>query len=292
MKFLTAVLFVLCTSFGAYAAEGIKTVKVKDNFHVLISPKGGNVTVSTGLDGAFLIDDQLAGRSTIIQAAAKEITKQDIKFVLNTHYHFDHSGGNEFFGKENAVIVAHDNVRKRLSTRQFITYFKKEMLPAENIALPSVTFAQDMTLHYNGDDIRIIHTPNAHTDGDSFAYFTKANIIVAGDLIFNGMYPFIDTEHGGSIKGVIAGLDALLSHADDETVIVPGHGVLMNKIDLQTYRDVLNSITGKVELSIKADKTLTQVIAEKPTQEFDAKMGGGFVPPDAIVKVIYNSLKE
>lgn len=290
MKLLSISLFMLLAAFSVYAVEGIETIQAKDNLYVLVSPHGGNVTVSVGEDGTFLIDDQLGTRSEIIQAAAKEINNQEIKFILNTHYHFDHSGNNEFFGEQDAIIVAHDNVRQRLSTRQFITYFKREMKPMAKAGLPSVTFSDNMTLHYNNDDIRFIHTPAAHTDGDVIAHFTKANVIVGGDLLFNGFYPFIDTEHGGSIKGLIAGADVLLGIARADTVIIPGHGAIMNKADLQAYRDMLATITSKVEVAIKAGKTLEQTIADQPTADFDKHSGDGIIPSDAFVTVIYNDL--
>jgi len=258
----------------------------------LVSPQGGNVTVTNGEDGTFLIDDQLTGRSDIILNAAKAISKQDIKFILNTHYHFDHSGGNEYFGEKDAVIVAHDNVRQRLSQREFITYFKKEMLPMAKVGLPTVTFSQGMTLHYNNDAIRFIHPPAAHTDGDTVVYFEKANVIVSGDLIFNGIYPFIDTEHGGSITGLIAGIDVLLDLANEASVIIPGHGAVMNKTDLSSYKSMLVNISRKIETAIKEGKNLEQVIDEKPTQAFDGQFGDGLIPPDAFVRVIYNSLNR
>ncbi len=278
--------------FSAHAQNDVKITPLKNNIHMLVSPQGGNIVTSTGEDGTFIIDDQLGGRSEIIEAAVKSINDQDIKFILNTHYHFDHSGGNEFFGAKNALIVAHDNVRKRLSTRQFITYFKREMLPLSKAGLPTLTFAHDMTFHYNGSSINIIHIPAAHTDGDAVAHFTDENIIVAGDLIFNGMYPFIDIEHGGSVMGIIAGLDVLLTLADDKTVIVPGHGPLMNKSGLQTYRQTLATIAEHIKSAIKDGKTREQTIAAKPTQEFDATLGKGFIGPDAFVSFLYDDLSR
>lgn len=291
MKLFSTFLFMTLAISSVHAAEGIETIQAKDNLYVLVSPHGGNVTVSVGEDGTFLIDDQLATRSEIIQTAAKEINNQDIKFILNTHYHFDHSGNNEFFGEKDAIIVAHDNVRQRLSTRQFITYFKREMRPMARVGLPTVTFADNMTLHYNNDDIRFIHTPAAHTDGDVIAHFTQINVIVGGDLLFNGFYPFIDSEHGGSIKGLIAGVDVMLVIANSDTVIIPGHGAIMNKGDLQAYRDMLATISADIETAINAGKTLEQTIADKPTAAFDKKLGGGIIPPDAFVTTLYNSLR-
>ncbi|OUR63866.1 hypothetical protein A9Q79_08925 [Methylophaga sp. 42_25_T18] len=290
MKSIFTYLLTLLCSVSVYAENDVEVIQVKDNIHVLISPAGGNVVVSTGEDGTFLIDDQLAGRTEIIRSAAKEISQQDIKFVLNTHYHFDHTGGNETLGEQGAVIVSHDKVRQRLSTKQFITYFGREMQPLNKVGLPTVTFSDDMTLYYNNDEIRLIHTPAAHTDGDSVAIFTKANVIVGGDLIFNGRYPFIDSEHGGTITGLITSIDALLAIADDQTVVIPGHGSVMDKQGLQKYGDVLKEVANNIDALKKSGKSLEQVIAEKPSSAFDAKYGNGLIPPEAFVTTIYETL--
>ncbi|MGE0267110.1 MAG: MBL fold metallo-hydrolase [Candidatus Omnitrophota bacterium] len=271
---------------------GVEIIHARDNIYVLISPQGGNVTVSSGEDGTFLIDDQLLGRSAIIQNAAREISDQKIKFILNTHFHFDHTGGNEFFGEKGAILVAHDNVRTRLSTHEFIKFFKKDMPPLSRAGLPVVTVSENMNLYLNKDTIRLSHTPAAHTDGDLIAYFSKTDVLVAGDLIFNGFYPFIDVDHGGSIKGLITGLELLLNIAGPQTVIVPGHGPLMNKQELQTYKDTLVIISDKIEKAINEDKTLEQVIAEKPTLEFDEEWGGWKVSPEDFVTIVYKSLDQ
>lgn len=283
----------LITPLTAHAQKDIEVTKIKNNIYMLVSPKGGNVAVSTGKDGTFIIDDQLAGRSQIIDDAVKTITDKDIQFILNTHYHFDHTGGNEFLGKQGALLVAHDNVRERLSTEQFITFFNRTMPPLSKEGLPVITFSNDMTFHYNDDDIKIIHLPSAHTDGDSIAHFVNENVIVTGDTVFHHMYPFIDAEHGGSIQGLLSGIDILLSLANKDTLIIPGHGTVMTKIDLQDYRDTLASIANKITDAIKNGKTLEQAIAMKPTQEFDAKMNKGkVVKPDAFVSLVYNMLKH
>ena len=299
MKRIPLLILTLCIApFAAHAADNhaqesdVKIIQIKNNIHVLISPKGGNVVASTGEDGTFIIDDQLAGRSALIKAAAKSINDQDIKFVLNTHYHFDHTGGNEFFGKEKAIIVAHDNVRERLSTKQFITYFSKEMAPLSKAGLPVVTFSKDMTFHHNGNDIKIIHVPHAHTDGDAAAYFVNENVLVTGDTVFNGMYPFIDTEHGGSAKGLLAAHDTLLALANDDTIVIPGHGAPMSKAGLIAYQKTLKTIVARVETSIKDGKTLEQTVAAKPTQEFDERMSKGIVGPDAFTTILYNHLSN
>jgi glyoxylase-like metal-dependent hydrolase (beta-lactamase superfamily II) len=293
MRILTATLLSCFIALSAHATEGIQTLKVKDNVHVLISPQGGNVTVLTGKDGTVLIDDQLTGRSEIIQTAAKKIGGGDIKFILNTHYHYDHTGGNEAFGEnEGTIIVAHDSVRNRLNTRQFITYFQKEMLPLKAEGLPSVTFSENMSLHYNDNDIRFIHAPSAHTDGDTIVHLNNDNVIIAGDLLFSGIYPFIDIEHGGSIQGVIKGLADIITLATNETIIIPGHGTPMNKETLKIYNAMLISVSNNVALLINKGKALEEVIADKPTLEFDNEYGGGFISPEAFTTLVYNSLKK
>lgn len=276
---------------SAQAASDVQTIKVTDNFHVLISPAGGNVTVFNGPDGTLIVDDQLSGREEIIADAIKAIDDQGINFILNTHYHFDHTGGNEFFGEQGSIIVSHDNVRKRLNTRQFITQFKREMKPLAKEGLPVVTFSENMSLHFNGDDVQIIHVPHAHTDGDAIAYFKDSNVIVGGDLIFNGRYPFIDTEHGGSIKGLIAGVELMLQHANADTVIIPGHGEIMDKADLTAYKDMLETISGRIAAAIQDGKTLEQVLEMKPAQEFEAVINSDLISADSFTKTLYEDLK-
>jgi len=276
----------------AHGQDSIELKKLADNLHVLITEQGGNVTISTGEDGTFIIDDQLKGREHVVTDNIKKITDKPIKFILNTHYHFDHTGGNETFGAQNAIIVAHDNVRERLSTDQFITRFNKKLPSLSRPGLPVVTFANNMTLNYNNSTAKIMHLPNAHTDGDSIAHFTKENVIVAGDTIFNSMYPFIDTEHGGSIQGMIKAMDAILDLSNETTTIIPGHGAPMNKAELKALQKTLTEISNNVETLIQDGKTLKEITAAKPTQTFDAKMGGGFIPPDAFVSILYDSLAK
>lgn len=266
--------------------------QVRNNIHYIVSPHGGNVAVSVGDDGVFVIDDQLTTRSNMIDHAIKSVTDKEVQFVLNTHYHYDHTGGNEHFGKKGAMIVAHANVQKRLSTKQFITFFKKELPALSKAGLPVITFENDITFHYNGDVINVIHLSDAHTDGDSAAFFKNENVIVTGDTVFNSRYPFIDVEHGGSIKGMIKAVDTLLNLADAQTIIVPGHGVLMNKQDLLGYRKVLASVASKVEQLVKQKKTLKEVLAAKPSQAFDKVYGNDLISPDAFVTFAYKSLKH
>jgi cyclase len=223
----------------------IKATKITDTTYMLAGA-GGNLGLSVGEDAVFLIDDQFAPLTPKIQAAIAAITKQPVKFVLNTHWHYDHTGGNENFGKAGAIIVAHENVRKRMSTEQVIEFFKQPIKAAPKAALPVVTFNGAMSFHINGEEIRGIHVPRAHTDGDTIVHFLGSDVVHMGDVYFNGYYPFIDYSGGGTVEGVIAACDQVLGIVTDRTKIIPGHGPLSNKAELQAYRDMLVAISGRI----------------------------------------------
>lgn len=282
----------LFSSAIAFSAPDAEIIQVKNNIYYIVSPQGGNVAVSTGKDGVFVIDDQLTVRNQVIDDAIKRVSEQGIQFILNTHYHYDHTGGNEHFGKKGAVIVAHENVRKRLSTKQFITFFEKELPALSKVGLPTITFESDISFHYNDDTIKVIYLSDAHTDGDSAAYFENENVIVTGDTVFNGRYPFIDVEHGGSIQGLIKAVEKLLALADTETIIVPGHGVLMNKQDLLAYQKVLTSVASIVHPMVKQGKSLMEVLAVKPSKAFDQVYGNDIISADAFVTFVYEGFKS
>src|SRR5438128_8071325 len=231
----------------------------------MMAGDGGNLGVSGGEDALFVIDVQFAPLTPKIQAAIANITSKRVKFVLNTHWHFDHTGGNENLGKAGAIIVAHENVKKRLSTEGFIEFFGMKTKPEPKVALPVVAFTRDLTFHLNGDELVVSHVPRAHTDGDSIVRFRKSNVVHMGDTFFNKLYPFIDTSSGGSVAGVIAAVDRILKVAGDDTKIIPGHGPLGNKADLKAYREMLAAVSGNIRSQIGAGKTLEQVIASKPT---------------------------
>lgn len=267
----------------------IKTTKLNDTTYMLVGA-GGNLGLSVGPDAVFLIDDQYAPMTPKITAAIKAITDKPVKFVVNTHWHGDHTGGNENFGKAGAIIVAHDNVRKRMSTEQVLAFFNMKVPPSPKEALPVITFGVDTTFHLNGDEIHVFHVPNAHTDGDAIVFFRKGNIVHMGDLYFNGLYPFIDSASGGKIDGVVAAADRVLALSDDKTVIIPGHGPLSNKAELKAYRDMLATVAGRVKAQIAAGKKLEDIIAAKPTADYDAKWGGGFIKPDKWVELVVRNL--
>jgi cyclase len=256
----------------------------------MLSGAGGNLGLSAGVDGAFLVDDELAPLTPKLRAAVKAVTDRPLRFVLNTHWHMDHTGGNKDLGEAGALIVAHDNVRTRLSTEQFIARIGQKVPAAPPIALPVVTFDSGVTFFLNGDEIQVRHVPHAHTDGDALVVFKKSNAVHAGDLFFNGFYPFIDLGSGGSFLGMIEAADRLLALADEKTKIIPGHGPLADKPAVQAYRDMLVAVRDAVDPLIKAGKTKAQVVTARPTAKLDEKWGKGFMKPEAFVEIVYESL--
>jgi glyoxylase-like metal-dependent hydrolase (beta-lactamase superfamily II) len=267
----------------------VKAEKVADGIYMLTG-RGGNIGLSVGKSGTYLIDDQYAPLSDKILAAVRAITPDPVRFVVNTHWHGDHTGGNENMGKAGALLVAHENVRRRMSTEQFSAAFNSKTPPSPEGALPAVTFADAVTFHWNGDEIRVYHVPPAHTDGDAVVHFVKANVVHAGDLFFNGGYPFVDVSSGGRIDGVIAAAERILAGIDDKTRLIPGHGPVATKADLQAYRDVLKTLRDRIA-KLKADgKSRDEVIAAKPTADHDAKWGTGFMKGDVFTGLVYDSL--
>ena len=258
----------------------------------LLTGRGGNIGLSVGEDATFIIDDQYAPLTDKIVAAIGAITDRPVDFVLNTHWHGDHSGGNENFGQAGALILAHDNVHKRMATGQSMAT-GREVPPAPAAALPVVTFNDTLTLHINGQSIRGLHVHNAHTDGDTILYFPQANVLHMGDTFFNGMYPFIDRSSGGHIDGMIAAAARALALADEGTKIIPGHGPLADRADLERYHAMLAAIRGRVAALMAEGRTLEEIQAEKPTADFDASVNAdGFIKPDRLVGFIYDSLAE
>lgn len=268
----------------------IKTEAVAPGVHVLFGA-GGNIGVSTGADATVLIDDQYSPLTPKILAAAGKLSDRPVRFVVNTHWHGDHTGGNENLGKAGVVIVAHDNVRTRMASDQFIALMQRTIPASPAAALPVVTFSDATTLHLNGEAIKAVHVAPAHTDGDALILFTRANVIHMGDVYFAAGYPFIDLSSGGSAKGVIAAVDKGLALGNAATRYIPGHGPVSSRADLAAYRAMLADIVAKVEAAIKAGKPVEAVVAAKPSAAYDAKWGGGFIKPDMFVQIVYASLK-
>jgi cyclase len=256
----------------------------------LVTGRGGNIVASTGGDGTFLVDDQYAPLTGRIQAALDEVTDKPVRFVINTHWHGDHVGGNENFAQAGAVIVAHENVRRRMSSEQFMAAFSRSVPAAPAGALPVVTFAEGVSLHLNDDEVRVIHVAHAHTDGDALVHFQRANVLHMGDIYFNGLYPFIDLDSGGGIHGMIAGVERGLELADAQTIVVPGHGPLSDRAELAAYGAMLAGVRDRIAALKAEGKTLQEVFAEKPTAQFDERLGQGFISPERLVGFIYESL--
>lgn len=269
----------------------IQTLEAGPGVYMLIG-QGGNIGVSAGEDGVFLVDDQFAPLTEKITAAIRAFSNAPIRFVLNTHWHQDHTGGNENLGAAGALIVAHDNVRKRMSVEQFLEAFDRRYPPSPKGALPVVTFSQAVTFHLNGDEIHAFHIAGAHTDGDAIIHFRNANVVHMGDTYFNGFYPFIDVSSGGSIDGMIKAAEMALGMIDDNTKIIPGHGALSNRAELKVYRDMLVGVRDAIAAEVAKGKGQDAVVAAKPTARFDAKWGGGFLNPEAFTRIVYSDLSR
>ena len=251
----------------------IETVNLAPGIYMLIG-RGGNIGVSVGRDGAAIIDDQFADMAPKIRAAVALLSEKPVQFVINTHLHGDHTGGNDAFGAAGAVIIAHDNVRKRLGSDQ-VNPSNNQPIPARaREALPVVTFADSASLHFNDEDLEFTHLPNAHTETDIVVRFRKANILHMGDL-FTGGFPFIDGNTGGTLDGLILAHEKVLAGIDDTTRLIRGHGPLGNRAELQAYHDMLVVVRDRIAKLVKSGKTQEQVLAARPTQEFEEKYGGG-----------------
>jgi len=267
----------------------IITNPVTDQIY-MITGKGGNLGLFIGEDGTFLIDDQFAPLTEKIVAAIKSAGGDFPKFLINTHYHGDHTGGNENLGKGGTLIFSHDNVRDRLKKGSFVEAFNMKRDAVSLKGLPVVTFSDDISFHLNGDSIRVTHVPHAHTDGDSFIYFKKANVIHAGDLFFNGFYPFIDVTHGGSLKGMIKGVDRVLALADGDTKIIAGHGPLGNKAGLAKYRQMLETAYDRLRKLKAQGKSAKEAAAAKPLADLEATWGNGIFKGDRWIEIIYSGV--
>ena len=265
----------------------MKATKVAGNVYML-EGAGGNIGVSVGDDGLLIVDDQFAPLADKIRAALKGIADKKLKFILNTHWHGDHTGGNVAFGPE-ATIIAHDNVRKRLATEQKSTVFNTTTPPSPKEALPVITFDQSLSVHFNGEDIRAIHFPHGHTDGDSVIFFSTSNVVHLGDDFFAGRFPFVDLESGGSVEGLVKNIGELVNKIPADAKLIPGHGPLSTLDDLKSYHRMLQQTTEIVKQKIAAGKTLDQIKSEGLPAEWKP-WGEGFIKTDRWVETIYKSL--
>jgi glyoxylase-like metal-dependent hydrolase (beta-lactamase superfamily II) len=276
---------------GGFDTVEIETVPLADGLHLLVG-RGGNIVVSTGSSGPVLVDDQFAPLAPKIEAAVRALQDQPVRFVINTHWHGDHTGGNEALGERGAVIVAHENVRRRMSTRQFMAAFDREVPPAPKAALPVVTFDRGVTLHWNDEEIVVRHVDHAHTDGDAHVWFRGADVVHAGDTYFAGMFPFVDVSSGGSLAGLIESTDRLLEAARPETRIVPGHGPLSNAEELRAWRAMLVTARDRVQAALAAGKTLAAFQAERPFADLEARYGGGSMDAERFLAIAWSDLSR
>lgn len=244
------------TGFSQRKEVQITATKVTEQVYML-KGQGGNIGLFIGEDAVFMIDDQFAPLTPKILEAIKKITPNKVNYLINTHWHGDHTGGNENMGKEGALIVAHDNVRKRMSSES--TRRGRTVPASPKVALPVITFDKDLSFHINGDDILATHVHNAHTDGDALIYFANNNVLHTGDSYFQTGFPYIDLNSGGSIDGYIEGIKKMILLTDDETKIIPGHGDVSSKADLKVYLEMLNTLKSRVVAEIKKGKTLEEV---------------------------------
>jgi cyclase len=286
---LIALLGICLFTFGQdFEKIQVQTIKITPGVSMLVGG-GGNIGVSTGPDGILLIDSQFAQLMGKIKAEIAKIQSGPVRIVCNTNWHYDHVGGNEILAKEGALIIAQENTRTAMASEQSYPEFGQKMPAYPEAALPVVTFKENLTLYFNGDEIQILHFPNAHSDADLVFYFRKANVIHTGDICFSRVYPFIDVSHGGSVAGVIAATDKVLGIIDAGTKVIPGHGPLTDREGVLAYRDMLTAVRDRVAKLIQEGKTLEQVLAAKPTADFDKSMAPR-VPAEMFVKIVYGDL--
>jgi glyoxylase-like metal-dependent hydrolase (beta-lactamase superfamily II) len=290
-RFLLAFVLISFSTFSAaqdFSKVEIQTIEVADGIYMLVGA-GGNIGVSAGKDGILMVDTQFAELTEKIKSAIAEISKGQIRFVLNTNWHYDHAYGNEPLVQSGALIIAHENTRMRMTSEQYFKDFDMKIPPFPEAALPVLTFTDSLTLHFNGEEIQVIHIEKAHSDADILIYFKKANVMHTGDLYFTVLYPYIDVSHGGSIDGMIAAAERIIGMVDENTKIIPGHGPLSDLEELKTYRDMLVTIRDRIKKQIEEGKTLEEVLASKPTADFDKKPSQA-IPPEMFVQIVYNDL--
>jgi cyclase len=287
------VILALLISISALKAEAqnfdsvkIRITKVAGSVYML-EGAGGNIGALIGNDGIILVDDQFAPLSEKIKTALATINNKPIKFIINSHFHYDHSDGNKTLGGEGAIIVAHENTRKRLTIDNLIPIFKTEMKPYSYDALPKITFSQSVTFNMNNETVEVFHVKNAHTDGDAMIYFKESNVVHTGDVYVRYGLPFIDENNGGNVDGMIEAISNLLKKINDDTKIIPGHGAISNKKEMQKYKDMLQTVRDRVDAGMKAGKTIDQIIDSNPAKEFN-----GVFDKIEFVRIVYNSIKK
>jgi len=273
-----------------YSKVQIETVKLAPNFYVL-NGQGGAIGVLTGPDGVLMVDSQFAPLTEKIVAAIKQVSNAPIKFLINTHVHPDHTGGNENLGKMGVTIFAREELRNRLA-HPAAAANGTPGTPAPAAALPVITYSSPLTFHLDGEEVEAIPIPKAHTDGDTLVRFRNADVIMIGDYFRSLGYPNIDRANGGSLKGMLAGLDTAINLCDAKTRVVPGHGAIVDRNGLAAHRDMIIAIRDKIAPMVSQGKTLDEVMAAKPTAAYDAKVPGGDTTIQRFVGQVYAELKE
>ena len=269
----------------------VDIIPITDSIYMLKTNGSANIGVCVGDDGVFMIDDKFASSADAIKTALAKISDKPLSYILNTHWHNDHTGGNEVFGKE-TVIIAHDNVRTRLSTRQELKVLNRIYEPKPEHALPVITFDSAMTFYFNGEQIKIEHFSPSHTDGDSVVFFTNSNVVHTGDLYFNGWYPFIDLNAYGSVQGMIASVNKLIGMLPSDVKIIPGHGPLSGLDDLKSFRDMLVTTSTIVKTAMDQGKSLDEIKAAGLPEEIDSVWGQAFLNADKWIELIYGSYTQ
>ncbi|MEM9771581.1 MAG: MBL fold metallo-hydrolase [Cyanobacteria bacterium P01_D01_bin.73] len=280
---------------SAQAEESVKfeVIPIRGNIYVIAGTNGaGNIGVLMGEIGPILIDSQVPGVTNDLQTVILNAFNRRPGMLINTHWHFDHTGGNEVFGETGLTIIAHENARVRMAAGQVIESLNRTIPPAPEVALPAVTFTESMEFHVNGEVTQAFYVPNAHTDGDIVIHFKNSNVIHTGDLVFNGLYPFIDISSGGSIHGMIAGVDRILEIANDDTKIIPGHGPLITRTELVEYRTMLATVRDRMAAAIAKGKTLEQVLEMGINADYDETLGNIFLSPEQFATILYQDLSR
>jgi cyclase len=268
----------------------IETVRVAGNISMLIG-EGGNIAVSVGEDGVLLVDDEFPELVQKIKAAVAKLYPGPIRFVLNTNWHYDHADGNALLAESGAIIIAHENSRKHMLGEQVAPELDPDFKipPYPKKALPVITVANSLTLHFNGDEIRMLYVPNAHSDGDLLFHFVKANVIHTGDVFFSNGFPFINISAGGTVEGMIKAADSILGICDEQTKVIPGHGPVSNADGVRAFRDLIASGRDRIATMVNQGKTLDDVLASKPVEGL-YKGGESWFSADTFVKVVYLDL--
>lgn len=292
MRRLVPLLLVLLAARAAlaqnYDTVQVRTTPLAKGVYMLAGA-GGNMGLAVGEDAVFLVDDEFAPLTPKIRAAIAALSPKPVRFVLNTHWHFDHTGGNKDHGDAGALLVAHDNVRKRMSTGQFIEALNRTEPAAPKGALPVVTFSDSVTFHINGDDVLAFHVAPAHTDGDAVVVFKDANVVHMGDVFVSAGFPFVDLSSGGSVNGFIAAAERVLPILDANTKVIPGHGPLADRARLKAFHDMLVVMRDRMKMEVAARHTIEQVLASKITADYDKEWPGG---RERFLRILFQELSR